>query len=79
MQDLNSRHYLSGRELQKGTAHGYDLSTTRPNGLKLSPIGLGTVKMGRNTNVKYPTALVTERPRDHSTPHTCLRAGHQLP
>jgi len=32
-------------------------------GLELSPIGLGTVKMGRNTNVKYPTDF--KLPSDH--------------
>ena len=32
-------------------------------GLELSPIGLGTVKIGRNTHVKYPTDF--ELPSDH--------------
>ena len=32
-------------------------------GLELSPIGLGTVKIGRNTDVKYPTDF--ELPSDH--------------
>ena len=32
-------------------------------GLKLSPIGLGTVKIGRNTDVKYPTDF--DLPSDH--------------
>ena len=32
-------------------------------GLELSPIGLGTVKIGRNTDVKYATDF--ELPSDH--------------
>ncbi len=41
-----------------------DYRTLGQTGIRLSPLGLGTVKFGRNTGVKYPTAFELPSDRD---------------
>lgn len=48
-------------------------------GLRISPIGLGTTKLGRNTDVKYPTPFaLPSAERVSDLLDTCLRLGVNL-
>ena len=44
-------------------------------GLEVAPIGLGTVKIGRNTDVKYPRPF--DLPTDDAVDRTPLHPLHQ--
>ena len=61
---------------RRALTHGYDsIDHLGQTGLELSPIGLGTVKIGRNTDLKYPSGF--ELPSDHEIIEL-LRLASQL-